>query len=506
MWRRWVAAPALLLLVSAPSLGGCVEILDLGRFRVGDEDASTTDGGFGARDAGEDAGFDGGFDACVPTTYYADRDGDGHGDPTSAMSACTAPDGYVTDGDDCDDGDPEIHPGASERCDGIDQDCDGAIDEGLIGPLGNWIEVVSDLGSGFWTRRAVAHRDGATVMWRTESEDVLRASFFDRDGAALQTSVLLAGNGTQHQLVTRFGAGGLEQVIFAWTYPDRIVVTACSTSGVCDSEIVIVSGDTADVSGLAVAQQGSRLLAYWVAVGHLYMVSLDPRTRERSEVLVVAPPSPGSTGYLGLATVAADEPYALIARVSGVTAGGVTAWTPWLIRIRGERELLFSEPEDALEWDSREACASLGGTECVTVLAPLGAGVPGTPSLALGQQVFASEGGVTTGSASCFFGATPQVEGWPMFSECINAEDFKSTSIRGTVMTVLMDLGTDYVIRDVPLGPEQDGSELVRLPGISARATSFPTLSMHRGRGIAYGRTAASGRNDLSFIRLGCEP
>src|SRR5262249_44171060 len=46
-------------------------------------------------------------------------------------SACSKPSGYVTTSGDCDDTKSSIHPGATEICDGIDQDCDGTADDGL---------------------------------------------------------------------------------------------------------------------------------------------------------------------------------------------------------------------------------------------------------------------------------------------------------------------------------------------------------------------------------------
>jgi hypothetical protein len=80
---------------------------------------------------GIDNDCDGQIDEGVTTTFYQDSDGDGYGNSAVSVQACSAPPGYVTQGGDCDDSNNSVHPGATEVCNGIDDDCDGLVDEGV---------------------------------------------------------------------------------------------------------------------------------------------------------------------------------------------------------------------------------------------------------------------------------------------------------------------------------------------------------------------------------------
>ena len=61
--------------------------------------------------------------------WYPDNDGDGFGDPKSSQLSCTQPSGFVADSSDCNDNDSNINPIASEICDGMDNNCDGLVDD-----------------------------------------------------------------------------------------------------------------------------------------------------------------------------------------------------------------------------------------------------------------------------------------------------------------------------------------------------------------------------------------
>lgn len=119
---------------------------------------------------GIDDNCNGQIDEGVQTTFYRDSDGDGYGSSSNTIVACSVPAGYVTNQGDCSDNNATVHPGATEVCNGIDDNCNGQIDENalnaVISPSGSVgicggasVTLTANSGSGIgyqWLKNGVA--------------------------------------------------------------------------------------------------------------------------------------------------------------------------------------------------------------------------------------------------------------------------------------------------------------------------------------------------------------
>ncbi len=72
-------------------------------------------------------------DAAGGDWFYTDADGDGYGLSAFPLQHCAdAVPGWSRERGDCDEGDASVHPGADELCNGVDDDCDGRVDENAV--------------------------------------------------------------------------------------------------------------------------------------------------------------------------------------------------------------------------------------------------------------------------------------------------------------------------------------------------------------------------------------
>lgn len=87
------------------------------------------------------------------------------------VGACDAPAGYVADDTDCDDAIDSTHPGASETCNSVDDDCDTTVDEGATDALTWYLDFDADTFGGDTTTLSCTQPSGY-VSETTDCDDL----------------------------------------------------------------------------------------------------------------------------------------------------------------------------------------------------------------------------------------------------------------------------------------------------------------------------------------------
>ena len=112
--------------------------------------------------------------------WYRDLDGDGYSDGHTALQ-CLRPAGYRSAEElaglalDCDDQQPDIYPGATERCDGADNDCNALVDDVAFATAG-WT-AANIGGAGIQGQANPTCVEGTAEIWTLEASRVSAAPF-----------------------------------------------------------------------------------------------------------------------------------------------------------------------------------------------------------------------------------------------------------------------------------------------------------------------------------------
>jgi hypothetical protein len=115
-------------------------------------------------------------DALGQVRWNADMDNDSFGDPAVSYEACDQPEGMVDNEGDCDDAVALVNPDNAEICgDGIDNDCDGEVDEDDAPFPLQWYRDADGDGYGDasspWPVELCGEPDDTSTSWVTDATD-----------------------------------------------------------------------------------------------------------------------------------------------------------------------------------------------------------------------------------------------------------------------------------------------------------------------------------------------
>ncbi len=185
-------------------------------------------------------------DAVDASTWYLDADGDTYGIGSTTLEACTQPEGYAANDDDCNDAEASVHPGADEFCNGRDDDCNGLVDDDALD--GAWYYADDD-GDTFGDPLSLEWAcSGVENDWDCNDADASEPQVVDVSAAGTRSD----GTATYPWTTIQEGIDGADEcvIVYAGTYHENVDFggKGVRVTGVEGRDATVVQGESADAA------------------------------------------------------------------------------------------------------------------------------------------------------------------------------------------------------------------------------------------------------------------
>ncbi len=275
----------------------------------------------------------GGTATCV--VKGKDADGDTHLD-----KACT---GSSSAADDCDDSNKKVHPGATESCDGIDNDCNGKdeIEEGtpISGSSAEFVKGTSNATHPHLAWSPTSKHYG--VVWRDDAAGV-RFVRMNPSGAPVGTAAVVAATPSVPRIAwsgTHFGV--------TWIDAGKVYLRRVAPDGTFAEAAKVISDAAAKATGEAsIAATSTGFVVIWTDTrtsswGVLYARAVASNGTPAAADVQVGTPS----GSSAVPSIAGNGSDLFVAFERGPAA------TPNLIHVLGLSPALVTSGEKAISAD-----------------------------------------------------------------------------------------------------------------------------------------------------------
>lgn len=171
----------------------------------------------------------------IQRKYYKDADHDTYGNINEYVNRYAQPLGYVANYRDCNDNNAAVYPGATEVCDGFDNNCNGQIDEGVVSATVYTLNNPVNICEGNSAVLTADIKPGLSYKW-------MESGIAIKGETKSSITVSKAGNYQVIETINNKCTDTSEIVVVEMIKKPTVKITISGSTDICSSGYVLLQG------------------------------------------------------------------------------------------------------------------------------------------------------------------------------------------------------------------------------------------------------------------------